>query len=229
MGLRWGGAAEDDRRLADAALRVPGTGAPWRDLPPDYGGWKSKHRRFRRRRDKRVWERPFGELAGEPDPGWPLAGATHVKARHDGTGATGGSEGVGRTKGVRHEDTPGRGCAWYASWIPCRAWYLGGSRVCCRADLGFDADALLPRRACDTDEALAEASGRGTGAHVPPKSDRRERRAIGPHPYEQRHLVENAFERVRRWRGLATRYRERLSSLVAAVQIRCALLWLHIL
>lgn len=133
---QWGGAAEDDRRLADAALRVPGTGAPWRDLPPDYGGWKSKHRRFRRRRDKRVWERPFGELAGEPDPGWPVAGATHVKARHDGTGATGGSEGVGRTKGARHEDTPGRGCAWYASWIPCRAWYLGGSRVCCRADQG---------------------------------------------------------------------------------------------
>ena len=49
---------------------------------------------------------------------------------------------------------------------------------------GFDADALLPRRTCDTDEALAEASGHGTGAHVPPKSDRREKRAIGPHPYE---------------------------------------------
>ena len=31
-----------------------------------------------------------------------------------------------------------------------------------------------------------------------------------------------AFERVRRWRGLATRYCERLSSLVVAVQIRCA-------
>ena len=59
-------------------------------------------------------------------------------------------------------------------------------------------------------------------AVIPPKSNRRERRAIGLHLYKQRHLVENAFERIKRWRGLATRYRERLSSLVAAVQIRCA-------
>ena len=93
----------------------------------------------------------------------------------------------------------------------------------------FDADALLPRRAYDTGEALAEASGRGMEAVIPPKSNRRERRAIGLHLYKQRHLVENAFERIKRWRGLATRYREPLSSLVATVQIRCASLWLHIL
>ncbi|WP_062393114.1 transposase [Olsenella sp. oral taxon 807] len=94
---------------------------------------------------------------------------------------------------------------------------------------GFDADALL------AEARLRHRRGPGRGERArhggarPPKSDRREKRAIGPHPYEQRHLVENAFERVRRWRGLATRYRERLSSLVVAVQIRCTSLWLRIL
>ena len=52
--------------------------------------------------------------------------------------------------------------------------------------------------------------------------------AIGLRPYEQRHLAENAFERTKRWRGLATRHRKWLSSFIAAVQIRCASLWLHI-
>ena len=28
------------------------TGAPWHDLPPDYGGWSNTHRRFIRWRDK---------------------------------------------------------------------------------------------------------------------------------------------------------------------------------
>ena len=32
------------------------TGAPWRDLPPDLGGWSNTHRRFIRWRDS-VWER----------------------------------------------------------------------------------------------------------------------------------------------------------------------------
>lgn len=104
---QWGGIAEDNRRFADAVLWVPGTGAPWRDLPPDYGGWKNTHRHFRGWRNKRVWERLPGELAGEPDPGWLMVDATHAEARHDGTGTTGGGEGVGRTKGG-----PARRHAW---------------------------------------------------------------------------------------------------------------------
>ena len=54
---QWGGVAEDNRRFINAVFWVLRTGAPWRDLPPDYGGWKNTHRRFCRWRDKGVWER----------------------------------------------------------------------------------------------------------------------------------------------------------------------------
>ena len=37
----WGGIAEDNRRFIDAVLWIFRTGAPWRDLPPDYGDWKT--------------------------------------------------------------------------------------------------------------------------------------------------------------------------------------------
>ncbi|MDK2127274.1 IS5/IS1182 family transposase, partial [Chitinimonas sp. DQS-5] len=39
------------------------------------------------------------------------------------------------------------------------------------------------------------------------------------HLYQHRHLVENAFLKIKRWRGIATRYAKRLKSFVAAVQI----------
>ena len=45
---------------------------------------------------------------------------------------------------------------------------------------------------------------------------------------KQRRLVENAFEKIKRWRGLATRYCKRAKSFEAAVQVRCLALWLHI-
>jgi hypothetical protein len=48
------------------------------------------------------------------------------------------------------------------------------------------------------------------------------------HPYKQRHRVESAFLNLKQWRGIATRYAKRLSSFLAAAQIRCLGLWLRV-
>ena len=47
--------ARDNRQFLDAVFWILRTGAPWRDLPPDYGDWKNTHRRFCRWRDRGVW------------------------------------------------------------------------------------------------------------------------------------------------------------------------------
>ena len=63
----WGGNARDTRMFINAVFWILRTGAPWRDLPPEYGDWKNTHRRFCRWRDKRIWERMLEALIDEPD------------------------------------------------------------------------------------------------------------------------------------------------------------------
>ena len=96
---QWGGIAQDNRRFINAVFWILRTGSPWRDLPPDYGGWKNTHRRFCRWRDKGVWERLLEAVIDEPDFEWLMIDASHVKVHHDGTGAPGGTEAAGLTKG----------------------------------------------------------------------------------------------------------------------------------
>ena len=63
----WGGIARDNRTFIDAVFWILRTGAPWRDLSPDYGGWKNTHRRFCRWRDKGLWEKLLEQLVDDPD------------------------------------------------------------------------------------------------------------------------------------------------------------------
>ena len=96
----WGGVAKDNRRFINAVVWILRTGAPWRDLPPEFGGWNTTHRRFCRWRDNGVWERLFEVVIDEPDFEWLMIDATHVKSHRHACGAEGGSEAIGRTKGV---------------------------------------------------------------------------------------------------------------------------------
>lgn len=95
----WGGIAQDNRQFINAVFWILRTGAPWRDLPPDYGGWSNTHRRFIRWRDKGIWEKLLEQLVIDPDFEWLMIDATHIKVHAHGTGARGGNQDMGRTKG----------------------------------------------------------------------------------------------------------------------------------
>ena len=63
---------------------------------------------------------------------------------------------------------------------------------------------------------------------IPPRRNRKVLRKYDTYLYRLRHLVENAFLHLKRWRGIATRYAKNTASFLAAVQIRCIALWLNI-
>ena len=95
----WGGKARDNRQFINAVFWILRTGAPWRDLSPDYGDWKNTHRRFCRWRDRGVWEGLLEALITEPDFEWLMIDASHIKAHAHAAGARGGNQDIGRTKG----------------------------------------------------------------------------------------------------------------------------------
>jgi transposase len=96
---QWGGIAKDNRKFINGVFWILRTGAPWRDLPNCYGKWGSVHQRFRRWRDKHIWESILEKLIGNPNFEWLMIDASHVKAHLSAMGARGGNQDIGRTKG----------------------------------------------------------------------------------------------------------------------------------
>jgi transposase len=90
---------------------------------------------------------------------------------------------------------------------------------------GIDAGYLLADKACDTDAILEQAAAHGMNAVIPPKKNRKEQRPCDEELYKLRHLVENAFLMLKRWRGIATGYAKNSKSFLAAVHVRCLALW----
>jgi len=93
---------------------------------------------------------------------------------------------------------------------------------------GLDAEYLLADRGYDSNEIVHQAESQGMVTVIPPRKNRKDQRFYDKEIYKLRHLVENAFLHLKRWRGIATRYAKNTASFLAAVQIRCIALWANI-
>ena len=120
-----------------------------------------------------------------------------------------------------------------ANGMPVRISVTAGTghdckQACALID-GIYAEWLLADRAYDSNAIIEKAFSQGMKVVIPPKRNRKVQRDYDIHLYRLRHLVENAFLHLKRWRGIATRYAKNTSSFIAAVQIRCIALWPNVL
>ena len=113
--------------------------------------------------------------------------------------------------------------------MPVRVLATEGTAADCRQAFelieGMDAERLLADKACDTNAVLSCCEEHEVIPAVAPKRNRKRPRAHDVDLCRHRHLVENAFLRLKRWRGIATRHARNAASFLAAVQIRCLALW----
>ena len=93
----------------------------------------------------------------------------------------------------------------------------------------FDVQAVFADKAYDTNDIINAIKSKNAEPVIPPKSNRKQPREFDEYLYRYRHLVENAFEKLKGWRGIATRYTKLADSFLAAVQIPFLALWLKIL
>jgi transposase len=85
---------------------------------------------------------------------------------------------------------------------------------------------LIADRAYDTDAIRGFAAARGAWANIPPRSIRRQAFSFSGWVYRQRNLVERFFNRIKHFRGLATRYDRRPDNFLAALKIAAIRFWL---
>ena len=90
----------DNRLFVDAVLWLVRVGAPWRDLPDEFGKWNSVFKRFRRWAKTGVWQRLFTELGENPDLEYLIIDSTIVRAHQHAAGAKKGGAKM-RQSGVR--------------------------------------------------------------------------------------------------------------------------------
>jgi transposase len=93
---------------------------------------------------------------------------------------------------------------------------------------GFHAQHLLADRGYDSNKIIEQAKLQGMSPVIPSKSNRREQRVYDKELYKARHLIEKAFLHLKQWRGIATRYAKNAASFLAAIHIRCIILWASI-
>ena len=94
---------------------------------------------------------------------------------------------------------------------------------------GISGNYLLADRGYDTNEVIEKAKSLQLEVVIPPKRNRKKTRSYDKVVYEKRHKIENTFLKLKRWRGIATRYAKQTASYVAGVQICCMVMWLAIL
>ena len=83
--------AGDNRTFVNGVLGVLRGGAQWKDLPEEFGNWKSVHKRFTRWARSGLWERIFLVLLEDPGNRYVIIDSTIVRAHQQAANGKGGA------------------------------------------------------------------------------------------------------------------------------------------
>lgn len=110
--------ARNDRLFVEAVLWNHRTGAPWRDLPSEFGPWQTVFNRFDRWSKTGKWQRLLRALQVDVDGEWFCIDATIARAHQHAAGAKGGAQKRGARSGhyalarrTLNKSSPGRRCS----------------------------------------------------------------------------------------------------------------------
>lgn len=78
----------------------------------------------------------------------------------------------------------------------------------------------------DSDKVIASIQAKGMNPVIPPTASRKVRRKTDFHLYKERHLVENFFCKIKRYRRVATRYEKTAANFLGFVLFASIRVWL---
>ena len=219
--LRW---------MIEGMLYRMRVGCPWRDLPKQFGRWNSIYKKFNAWSSASKWLSVFNKLVSDPDVEWEFLDGSYVKAhQHSAGAATAQPQAIGKSRAGL---TTKIHLATDAYGLPINFQITGGEIHDCTAACDLIeklpvSEAVVADNGYDSEPIRQQIEGRGSRAVIP----RRERSLKGNGDtdwglYKYRHLVENAFARLKHYRVVATRYDNLKRNYESMVAIARGYLWL---
>jgi transposase len=221
----------NDRRVLNGIFWILRSGAPWRDLPDDFGPYTTCYNRFVRWRRAGVWAKIMNVLAGAHDAAVQMIDTSIVRVHQHGACITRNTrQSMGRSRGGLTSkihalvDTNG---------LPVRLALTAGEehdnrlagKLLSRLKSG---SMLLADRGYDADWIRDLVRQHGAWANIPPKRNRIEALCFSPYLYRARNLVERFFNKIKHCRRVATRYDKLAANYLAFVQLASIRLWLRV-
>ena len=219
----------DDRRTLNGILWVLRSGAPWRDLPKNFGPYTTCYNRFVRWRRAGVWGQLMNALTAGHDVAVQMIDTSIVRVHQHGACIAGNSEQLRSRGGLTTKihavvDTSG---------LPVRLALTTGethdNRLVLTLLSGLKSGAVLHAdRGFDADWIRTFVSEHGAWANIPPRRNRKEPISFSPHLYRARNLVERFFNKIKQCRRVATRYDKLAANYLAFIQLASIRLWLRV-
>ena len=221
----------NDRRVLNGICWVLRSGAPWRDLPDNFGPYTTCYNRFVRWRRAGVWAKIMSALAEAHDAAVQMIDTSIVRVHQHGACITRNrKQSMGRSRGGLTSkihavvDTNG---------LPVRLALTAGEahdnrlagRLLSRLKSGT---MLLADRGYDADRIRDLVHQRRAWAKIPPKRNRTEALCFSPYLYKARNLVERFFNKIKHCRRVATQYDKLAANYLAFIQLASIRLWLRV-
>ena len=91
--------------------------------------------------------------------------------------------------------------------------------------VGVQANYVIADKGYDSDQILSFIQEQGAVAVIPPRSNRKTPREYDGELYKKRNLIERAFNKLKHWRRIATRYDRKSIYFMASLHLASAITW----
>ncbi|EKO3895935.1 IS5 family transposase [Vibrio metschnikovii] len=187
------------------------TGVPWRDLPKEFGDWNTVYRRFNLWSKKGLLDILFKELSKLSDYDWVFADGSIVKAHQHSTGAaTPDNECIGKSRGGNstkiHLVVDSGGLPIYFELSEGQRNDI--DRAESLVDNLKEVNVFIADKGYDSEALRAYVDSKGGETVIPKRNYGQDidKESMDWCLYKYRHLIENAFARIKHFRSISTRY-----------------------
>ncbi len=220
----------EHRMTLEGILYRMRTGCPWRDLPREFGQWSSVFRRFNLWSKKGILEALFKALSRCTDTQWLFIDGSIVKAHQHSAGAASEEcEAIGKSRGGNSTKIH---LAVGSYGLPVHAQLSGGQvndvvHAQSLIEGAPAAEIVIADKGYDSEALRNEVESHGAKPVIP----RRKHSRAGNQDmdwclYRYRHLVENAFARIKHFRAIATRYDKLERNYYSMLMLAFTIMWL---